>query len=495
MSGGTTEPNGKKGYGQMNSYGKWTFGLGALLLFSCCASVRQLPPGDVVMTETMLVTAADSGTVFRGADDGSTRIVGGVEPVRCGDAGVVRLAPGASQTFVFEVKSVSGAVGATGHQAPTSPKADSGEVIVSSPDGRNAIVLSRAADGSATWSVSRDGKSVLAPAPLGLELSPAPKLLERMPVVRWQRSGTESTPIYKKATVDHASSWASVSVAEGVDVELVARNDGVAWRFVLDGRPDARIDVVRETADVRFADRATALYAGVIEHGADKASYWTSADPLQHSSETPFVKTTPDELMAGRTNAVAYLPLTGRTTSGTWFAVKDTDVRDYPGWQLKREGLDLRGVFAAEPDPGQCVRTGVFCRVTARLGRLANVSRRSKLPWRCVLLADTPGGLAEADALYALAEGPKGDFSWVKPGLCAWDWWCAHNLPDAPQLKPNSTEEYCHYIDFAAANGIPYFLIDGGWLQNNDLNRPRPGVDLAKTFAYAKEKGVKVIVW
>lgn len=62
----------------MKDHGKWTFGLGMLLLLSGCASVRQLPPGDIVLTETMLVTAADSGTVFRGADDGSTRIVGGI---------------------------------------------------------------------------------------------------------------------------------------------------------------------------------------------------------------------------------------------------------------------------------------------------------------------------------------------------------------------------------------------------------------------------------
>jgi len=53
-------------------------GVIALAVFSGCVNVRQLPPGDVVLTEPMAISAADSGTVFRGADDGTTRIVGGI---------------------------------------------------------------------------------------------------------------------------------------------------------------------------------------------------------------------------------------------------------------------------------------------------------------------------------------------------------------------------------------------------------------------------------
>ena len=40
--------------------------------------VVQLPPGDVVLTETKVVDAASSGTTFRGAADGSTRLTAGV---------------------------------------------------------------------------------------------------------------------------------------------------------------------------------------------------------------------------------------------------------------------------------------------------------------------------------------------------------------------------------------------------------------------------------
>jgi len=51
--------------------------LSGVLSFVGCRKSETLPPGDVCLTETRLMTAADSGKVFRGAADGSTRIVGG----------------------------------------------------------------------------------------------------------------------------------------------------------------------------------------------------------------------------------------------------------------------------------------------------------------------------------------------------------------------------------------------------------------------------------
>ena len=50
----------------------------ALTAAAGCRTVVQLPPGEVVLTEPMRIGATESGVVYRGADDGSTRLTGGI---------------------------------------------------------------------------------------------------------------------------------------------------------------------------------------------------------------------------------------------------------------------------------------------------------------------------------------------------------------------------------------------------------------------------------
>jgi len=128
---------------------------------------------------------------------------------------------------------------------------------------------------------------------------------------------------------------------------------------------------------------------------------------------------------------------------------------------------------------------------------LAKTKGTRTFPWRVFVIGDSPSDLVASDAVYALAEPSRvADASWVKPGQVAWDWWHGFKITDVPGLKTGCNfETYKEYVNFAAANGIAYIIMDEGWAENLDLNMPRADVNVPGVIAYAKGKGVGVILW
>jgi alpha-glucosidase len=71
-------------------------------------------------------------------------------------------------------------------------------------------------------------------------------------------------------------------------------------------------------------------------------------------------------------------------------------------------------------------------------------------------------------------------------------------------MKPDMAA-YRRFIDFAAASGFPYYLIDAGWAQGSggccdaqpttDITRAADGIDMPALVQYAAEKGVGLILW
>jgi len=57
--------------------------------------------------------------------------------------------------------------------------------------------------------------------------------------------------------------------------------------------------------------------------------------------------------------------------------------------------------------------------------------------WRVVMMADRAGDLIPSHLIGNLNPPPQGDFSWVKPGKAAWDWWSGPLVG----MKPDMTAE------------------------------------------------------
>ena len=121
--------------------------------------------------------------------------------------------------------------------------------------------------------------------------------------------------------------------------------------------------------------------------------------------------------------------------------------------------------------------------------------------WRTFILGNRPGDLIESDLLVNLNPPCKiEDTSWIKAGKSMWDWrvW-GYKAADGFEYGLN-TVSHKRFIDFAAENNIQYLLIDADWYgpefsDESDPTSAREGVNIEECMAYAKKKGVGVILY
>ncbi len=124
-----------------------------------------------------------------------------------------------------------------------------------------------------------------------------------------------------------------------------------------------------------------------------------------------------------------------------------------------------------------------------------------KTSWRTFIISETAGDLVNSNLLVNLNEPCEiEETSWIKPGRAVWDWrvW-GYKAHDGFEYGLNTKSHY-RFIDFAAENNIQYLLIDADWYgpefeKNSDPTKARKGINIEDCMAYAKAKGVGVILY
>jgi alpha-glucosidase len=348
--------------------------------------------------------------------------------------------------------------------------ASAGQVTVTSPDGRAAIKIAR--DGG-SYVVTRGGETVIAASPLGLELDGQPELgglvLEKVtksttdqviPLVATKASSARDH--YRAATL-HFRDRADGTRRLLVDVR--AYDDGVAFRYRIDGGTPVRLRG-EKTAFVPAGDPECLISPFDGAHEVAFARQKVSQLDEKQGYDVPVVCTAPS----------------GRTA----YAITQSHLEGYTGASLWREGAGLRVHLSGVP------------------GRAAPAYESQgglQTAWRVVMLGNRPGDLIASHVVGNLNPAPQGDFSWVKPGKAAWDWWSGPLMGMKPDMAA-----YRRFIDFAGASGFPYYLIDAGWskganadawvaLPTTDITRAADGIDMPELVRYAASKGVGLILW
>lgn len=119
-------------------------------------------------------------------------------------------------------------------------------------------------------------------------------------------------------------------------------------------------------------------------------------------------------------------------------------------------------------------------------------------PWRVILINENIGDLVTNTVPLNLATPSQiDDTSWIQPGKMLWDW-RVHGYKTADGFTYGiNTESYIRFIDFAAEKGIEYFLIDDHWFTKVTPGHFQitPKLDLKRVSAYAKKKGVKLMLY
>lgn len=349
--------------------------------------------------------------------------------------------------------------------------AQAADATVTSPNGR---VVLRIADDGASFSVSRGGEAVIAASPLGLEFDGQPALGTLSLVSREDVAVDRVIPLVatKAASArDHyrgATLVFSDTAGRRLFIDARAYDDGVAFRYRLHG-----------SAPVSLRGERTAFVPA-----GDPACLVTEATGAH---EMVFQRLRPSQM---RTDAGYDVPVVCATPSGrTHYAITQAHLAGYTGASLWRDGAALRVKLSAVP---------------GRQGPAFTSPSGLATAWRAVMMADKAGQLIESHLVGNLNPPPDlathGDFSWVKPGKAAWDWWSGPLVGMKPDMAA-----YKRFIDFAAESGFPYYLIDANWASgpsgcceaspDTDITLPAKGVDMPALVRYAAAKGVGLLLW
>lgn len=283
---------------------------------------------------------------------------------------------------------------------------------------------------------------MLSPSPIGIETSTADLTRNLAFTGRTDRTVTESYAMTTGKQRNRSATYTETTLSftgtggNRLDVVVRASNTAAAYRYVLPG--SGSVTVLRE------------------------ASSWT----VPASSNAWLLPATredqgyPAQTTAGAAAAGTYR-VPALFESGGAFAL------------LAETNLD--GRYAA----GSLTHTAG----SGTYGlSLASTSVPSSLPlstpWRTAAVGDL-NSVVQSTIVDDLAAPSKvSDTSWIKPDTVAWSWLTEHS-------SPSNEARQRQYVDFAARNGWGYVLIDEGWQESWT-----PGV-----VAYAKSKGVQVILW
>ncbi|NRD20696.1 glycoside hydrolase family 97 catalytic domain-containing protein [Winogradskyella eckloniae] len=119
-------------------------------------------------------------------------------------------------------------------------------------------------------------------------------------------------------------------------------------------------------------------------------------------------------------------------------------------------------------------------------------------PWRVILINNKIGDLLTNTVPLNLATPSQlKDDSWVQPGKSLWDWRVHGYKTEDGFVYGTNTESYIRFIDFAADKGIEYFLIDASWRTKVSTGHfeVSEDLDMEKVSSYAKENGVKIMLY
>ena len=359
-----------------------------------------------------------------------------------------------------------------------------------SPDGKIVVTVSSGAHVS--YSIVRGGIKLLDPSHISMMLLDGSSMGGNDSYKVSRRSVDTVIPAknFKRAKVrDHFNEM--ILSAGNYDIVFRAYDDGVAYRVVSRGK-DGEFAVAYEQAEFAFPYDYKAYVPYVREE------YDTIEQQFFNSFENTYAYHNVSQWQKGR---IAFLPLTLEAANGMKLCITESDLHDYPGMYLGNQegGRSLRGVFASCPSSeiqgGHNMLQGL---VRSRRNFLTRVKASHTFPWRVIAIAASDKELAESDLTWRLARpAAQGEWSWVKPGKVAWDWWNDWNIYGVDFKAGINNDTYKYYIDFASEHGIEYVILDEGWAVNKeaDLMQVVPEIDLPMLCTYAASKNVGLILW
>ena len=350
---------------------------------------------------------------------------------------------------------------------------------------------------------------LLRPSLIDIEHSQGGKTFDALTVRKVTRRTIDETvasPFTRQATMRNHCNELTLHLKEGLSLVFRAYNEGIAYRFVWEGKPGR---VNKEKVDYNFYGDWTVTVPYVKfdslryeeQYRPSFENHYTKLTlhrEVQYSTsfESQYTTLPLSQLDQSR---LCFLPLMVHCDNGVKVCITESALLDYPGLYLHGTGgRPLVGDHA--PLPRRVEQGGhnnLQLLVRERKDYIAEMDRGKVFPWR-IMMVGTDTEIAMNNLSYLLAEPSRvDDISWIKPGKVAWEWWNCFNISGVDFPAGVNNDTYKHYIDFASKYGIEYVILDEGWAVNGeaDLFQVVPEIDLPMLVQYAKERNVGIILW
>ncbi|WP_291100043.1 MULTISPECIES: glycoside hydrolase family 97 protein [unclassified Flavobacterium] len=387
---------------------------------------------------------------------------------------------------------------------------------IQSPSNKISVNFKLTADGKPAYSVTYKDKPVILESTLGIKLKEKPALdanfeIEISKTTTFNESwkpvlGEQSTIInhYNELTVS------LVQKETHVKMNIIFRvfDEGVAFRYDFPKQSELNYFIISDEVSQ-------------FNLTGDHKVFWIPGD--FDSQEYAYNETKISEIDNAKLNLnngigvksiagkyTVQTPLMMKTATGLYLNIFEAAVVNYPVMHLNVDVNNFKLNAQLVPNA---------------IGDKAYLQAPCVSPWRTIMISDDARDIVGSKMILNLNEPCKiDDISYIKPmkyvgiwwemhvGKSTWDYAGSQNAQNtlSKDLIPSgkhgaTTENTKRYIDFAAKNGFDGVLVEGwnvgweDWFGNwkeevFDFTTPYPDFDIEAVSAYAKAKGVKMIM-
>lgn len=390
---------------------------------------------------------------------------------------------------------------------------------ITSPNGQLQLNFSVNSQGEPVYELFYKGKAVIKPSKLGLELKNDPGLMNGFTLADTQTSTFDETwePVWGevKQIRNYYNEMAVTLDQKAQDRNIIIRfrlfDDGLGFRYEFPLQKNLNYFVIKE-------ERTQFAMTG------DHKAFWIPGD--YDTQEYDFTESKLSEIrglmksaITGNASQTQFSPtgvqtsLQMKTADGLYINLHEAALVDYSCMHLNLDDKNLIFESWLTPDA---------------VGDKGYMQAPCKSPWRTVIVSDDARDILASKLTLNLNEPcAYEDVSWIKPVKYVGVWWemiagkstwaYTDDLPsvklgetDYSKTKTNgrhgaNNENVKRYIDFAAAHGFDQVLVEGwnegweDWFGHSkdyvfDFVTPYPDFDVKMLNAYAKSKGVKLMM-
>jgi len=385
-------------------------------------------------------------------------------------------------------------------------------ITINSPDGTIQLGLKSRDNGDLIYRLLFKDKKVIEPSSFGFRLKSPEFSLVKFDIVKIDSSVVDETwkPVWgEQSSIRNHYRQLVLQLKDktgsGILLTIIFRvfNDGIGFRYQFPKQDKLNHFVI--------ADELTQFAMS-----GDHKTFWIPGD--YDSNEFAYYTTKLSEIDAtwgGKAQEIAVktffdknavqTPLIMKSSDGLYISIHEAALVNYPAMDLVLDKASLTFNAQLVPDA---------------VGNKAYLQTPAVTPWRTIVVSDKAAEVLASKIILNLNEPSTiKDPSWIKPQKFVGVWWEMHigksswdysggqvGSQQATKVPHGAnTANVKRYIDFAAKNGISSVLVEGwntGWEDwfgqwkedVFDFITPYPDFNVKELVAYAKSKGVKIIM-